>query len=282
MGKFLIRLLLLCVIILAANFLYLFVVDGYLRKYERKYLLLPKNIRVLVLGDSHANRAWAADSGATCYNFAYGSDNITDMLYKFNYASSHNQEHGKRTVVLPFDAHLISAYRELKHNNKANRIINDPPINKYVPYSLPLIFDPNTAIDVKLFFGNIGKEAEADDKVNNRSKLSMRGRMRAQFPNLTESKKLLAEYQHLIDNIRKEGYEINAVRYPVHPYYDSLTRNNQNAIYFTLKMDSLARVNQLSVVDFTKYIREEKYFIDQDHLNKSGSRIFIKLFNDLF
>lgn len=282
MNKFLIRIGLMGFMLLAANFLYLFIVDGYLRKYERKYLALPDRVGLLILGDSHANRAWAADSSAGHYNFAYGSDNITDMLYKFKYVSVHNQERGPRAVVLSFDAHLISVYRELKHNNDANRIINKPPVSKYVPYYLPIVFDHNTALDTKLFFLNMGNEEETDDKIRKVTKSSIRGRVGAQFPEPTESKKLVAEYQELIDLIQREGYAVKAVRYPVHPYYDSLTRHNPNAIYLSHKMDSLASVNHLSITDFTRYIREEKYFLDQDHLNKSGSRIFIKLFNDLF
>lgn len=281
MKKFLLRGIVCVLLLMVANFIYVLVVGGNLRSYEKKYLNHPKGIKLLILGDSHANRAWFSNTDSTRYNFAFGSDNITDMRYKFDYINRVNSEKGRKAVVLPFDAHLISIYRESKHNNTNNSIINDPYIPMKVIYNLPLIFDKNTELDFKRFFLRF-RESENENNLYTFSKPHARSRLRDQFPEAKVSYKLIRKYQELINVIRENNYEIIAIKYSVHPYYDSLIRSSTAAIYLNSAMDSLASVNGLKPVDFSKNISNEKYYYDQDHLNRVGSEEFIRIFSELY
>jgi hypothetical protein len=281
MKRFLFHISLCFLVLVVLNLIYSFVVDGNLRTYERKYFAVPDKVELLVLGDSHADGAWAANTDPDRYTFAYGSDNITDMRLKFEYVAANNHAGGRKVVVLPFDPQLISIYRESKHNNRMNRLINSPYLPMQVSYALPLFFDRNTELDVKLF---LLRKAKTPDPGDNRdfTKAQARSRLKDQYPEPKASNLLLTEYQALIDAARDKNYSIIAVRYPVHPYYDSLINSFPNSINLKNKMDSLAMTNDLKLNDFSGAITDERYFRDQDHLNKEGSAAWIKRFNLLY
>jgi len=278
MKKFLFHVLICVAALLLINVVYMFTVDGHLRKYERKYLNLQSDFRTLVLGDSHTNRAWAANEDPGLYNFAYGSDNITDMSWKLDYAMAKSDAKTGKELILSFDPHLISKYREKMNNNNVNEVINRPWLGKRIPYLLPLVFDDNTELDTKRFVRGI-RDEEEDDMIRKMTRTSIRARMESQYPDGGVSKELMKTFQQLIDKARDHGYSIVAVQYPVHPYYDSLLQQYDNAKLLSHLMDSLAQANKLQIHRFSKLIPEKKYYMDQDHLNKNGSRLFIDLFH---
>jgi hypothetical protein len=277
MNKFLRHLLLCLGILLLVNLVYIFVIGGNLRSYEEKYLDCPEEFRLLILGDSHSNRSWAANTDPQRFNFATGSDNVSDMRMKFEYAAARNEWKGEKAVVLPFEPHLLSVYRETKQNNAANRVITNPYLNKHLVYWLPLFFDQNTAFDTKRFFLTFGKKP-GDPERDKFTRPHARSRAAAQFPDAIVSRTLLREYQELIDLAKSKGYTIIPVRYPVHPYYDSLIRVRPAAVYLTNVVDSLAAANNLHVQEFTAPLTSPEWYVDQDHLNKKGSAIFMDHF----
>lgn len=278
MKRFLLHVSICVAALLLINGVYLLTVGGHLRSYERKYLNFPSSAQTIVLGDSHTDRAWAANTDGSLYNFAYGSDNAEDMAWKFDFAVAAGNGGPGKKLILSFDPHLISKYRETKNNNKVNALINHPWLDKRIPYALPLVFDKNTELDTKRFFLGINGE-EADDMIRKMTKTSIRARMKAQYPDEGVSTKLLHTYQRLIDKARGSGYAIVAIQYPVHPYYDSLLRQDANVKVLSHLMDSLAQANNLEIRRFSELIPDEKYYMDQDHLNKNGSRLFIDLFH---
>jgi hypothetical protein len=277
MKKFLFHVLICLAALLVINAVYLFTVNGLLRRYEEKYLDFQPGFSTLVLGDSHSNRAWAANEDSGLYNFSFGSDNVTDMSWKLSYAITHSEPKPGKHLILSFDPHLISKYRETKNNNQMNELINKSWVDKRVLYFLPLFFDRNTELDTKRYLLGYGGEEE-DGKVREMTKKSIVGRMRMQYPDEGASMELMQTYQRLIDNARSNGYIIEAVQYPLHPYYDSLMQHHAPAIRLSHLMDSLGLANNLNIRRFSKFIPEEKYYLDQDHVNKNGSRLFIDLF----
>ena len=280
MKTFLIRIGFCLCIVLLFDVAYVFLVGGNLRTYAKKYFDFPGDIQVLVLGDSHANRAWFSNTDKKVYNFAHGSDNIFDMRQKFMFAAEHNEGGTKKFVVLPFDAYLISPYRELKQNNRINNVLNHPYLNKHVVNALPLIFDPDTGFDLKRYFLSFYKKQTDADRFFSRPHAT--ARFQDQFPDSLKSKKLLVEYQELIKSIRDKGYQIIAVKYPVHPFYDSLTQADPRSRSLNRAIDSLARANNLTVSDFSHHIQTPDLFLDQDHVNKEGSLIFVTEFKKAF
>lgn len=280
MKTFLIRIGFCLCIVLLFDVAYVFLVGGNLRTYAKKYFALPGDVEVLVLGDSHADRAWFSNTDKKVYNFANGSDNISDMKQKFRYAAEHSQGGTKKIVVLPFDAHLISPYREVKQNNRINTVLNHAYLNKHVVNALPLIFDPDTEFDLKRFFLSLYKKQTDANRYFSRAHAT--ARFQDQFPDSLKSRKLLAEYQELIESIRGKGYQIIAVKYPVHPFYDSLVQADPRSRSLNHAMDSLAQANHLTVSDFSQRIKAPELFLDQDHVNKEGSLIFVTEFKKAF
>lgn len=280
MKKFLFHVLICVAALLMINVVYLFTVGGNLRNYERKYINLRTDLNALVLGDSHPNQAWAANEDPQLYNFANGSDNPVDMSWKLDYVIAHSDPKIDKQLILSFDPQLISKYREKMHNNAMNALINQPWMDKRIPYLLPLFFDKNTELDTKRFLlGVRDDEAGADDGlIRKMTKKSIAARLDGQFPSEEASEQLMQTYQQLIDKARSHGYRIVAVQYPVHPYYDSLMQHNTNAIRLSHLMDSIAQANKLEIHRFSKQIPDKKYYMDQDHLNKNGSRVFMDLF----
>jgi len=255
-------------------------VDGYLRGYMRKYFETPHKVKLLVLGDSHANAAWATSKDSAIYNFAHGSDNITDMSCKFSFLVARNKFKGRKAVVLPFDAHFISKYREQKNNNWINSLINNQYLPNYLVYSLPLLYDNTTEIDLKNYLFH--RDRDKSNEVMRLNKKVINARLKGQFPNPDKSIELLNRYQRLIDQIRRDGYEIIPIKYPVHPYYDSLVHNYIHSANLNKEMDSLALANGLKIIDFSEIVESEELFSDQDHLNRTGSKFFIQKFYELF
>jgi hypothetical protein len=275
MKRFLLHILLCLFILVMINFIYIFLVGGNLRDYERRYLAMPKEVDVVVLGDSHARRAWSSSDDPRVFNFAFGSDNIKDMRFKFEYVVKNNTAAGKKIVVLPLDAQLISTYRDIKHNNRQNASINSG-LPLQLIYWFPLVFDGNTEFDVKMEVFRLFKPS--NKAASSFSERSARQRLTEQFPEDAVSKLMLDEYQSLINDIRSSSYEIVAVRYPLHPFYDSLVDASPGGIYLQEQLDSVAAVNGLKMIDYSSRINDPKYFADQDHLNTEGSVLFIKDF----
>ena len=280
MKKFLLHMLLCLAVLVLFNFAYIWVVGSHLRDYQSRYFTVPDKVRLLVLGDSHTGRAWATNKDPLCFSFAMGSDNITDMRMKFDYVDAHNHWEGEKVVVLPFEPHVLSIYRETKQNNTDNRTINNPYINEHITYWLPLFFDTQTSMDVKRF---ILKDVLRQGKKTVRfSKRHARWRADGQFPDSTVSKTLIREYQDLIDHVQKRGYTIIPVRYPLHPYYDSLVRAKPTAAYLTQVIDSLATANRLQVYDMMSAFEDPTLYVDQDHLNEKGAAIFRQRFAERY
>ena len=278
--KFLSHILIIVLGVLLFNLVYVGLIGGYLRIYADKYLNFPAKISLLILGDSHPNLAWVSNPDGAAYNFSQGSDNIVDMRKKFEYATVHNGEEGKKALVLSFESHLIAPYRALKQNNRLNDLLNHPYLDKRVVYAMPLIFDPTTEVDVQQYIGRLFKSPV--DAENVFTKRRADGRLRHQFADGSVSRNLLREYQNLINDARKAGYEIIAIKYPLHPYYDSLVKRDPRSLKLTHAMDSLAGVNDLSITDFSDIIRDPALFRDPDHLNSKGSAVFVKEFAKAF
>jgi len=232
------------------------------------------------LGDSHPNMAWLRNADLAAYNFSQGSDNIVDMRKKFKFAATRNGEDGKKALVLSFESHLIAPYRELKQNNRLNDLLNHPYLDKRVVCAMPLIFDPTTEVDVQQYIGKLFKRSLSAE--NAFTKKIADARLRHQFADGSVSHNLLREYQNLIGDAREAGYEIIAIKYPLHPYYDSLVKRDPRSLKLTRAMDSLAHANNLSVMDFSDIICNPALYKDPDHLNSKGSTVFVKEFAKAF
>lgn len=283
MNKFLKVIFSYVIVLLVLNFLYLIAVGGNLRDYTRKYFKFSNKAQYIILGDSHADKGWRALNDKAYYNFAFGSDNISDMVYKWNYIKKKSANTQNNTLVLSFDGHLISKYREDKNNNYINETISSPYINIFIPYYLPLFFDTNTNIDIENYFQSLFKNKGAADKqtLKKVDTAAFVLRFNSQFPAAGKSEILIEKYQQLINDARSNNYRLIGIRYPVHPYYHQLIAQDKNAAYLTGVMDSLAAVNKIKVIDFSPYIQATKYFENQDHVNQAGSLILIDLFKHL-
>lgn len=263
--------------IVLVNFVYLATVGGSFRTYARKYLAFNRSAAFVVLGDSHANRAWTANTESDVFNFAHGSDNITDMRAKVDFISR-NTPNRVKALILSVEPHLISTYREVKNNNKINRIANNGLIGLTSLVWFPLIVDPTTELDSKIFVHSLLARLRGQTTTSARgfTEGGAKGRFRGQYVDGEASRRLFREYQELIDYARLQGWQVIALKYPVHPYFDSLIHARPEGRRLSAAMDSLVRSRDLRVVDYSTIVNRADLFLDQDHVNEEGSREFLK------
>lgn len=106
-------------------------------------------------------------------------------------------------------------------------------------------------------------------------------RFKTQFAKGQTSTKLLADYQALINNIKKQGYTIIGIKYPLNPTYIKMIQQSPVASHLDNEIDSLATANGIKVIDFSDYIKDDKYFSNADHVNDEGSAVFINKFKEI-
>jgi hypothetical protein len=277
MKRFLLHTFLILLVIVLVNFVYLTIVGGNFRTYAQKYLKFRGDATFVVLGDSHANRAWSANQDPSIYNFAYGSDNVTDMRAKLEFISR-TKPNGVKAVIISVEPHLISTYRETKNNNRINRIVNNGVIGTSTLVWFPLAVDPNTEIDSKIFVRSLLSNVGGLEKTSVRefSERKARARLRDQYGDGAASRRLFTEYQELIDYVRMQGWKVIALKYPVHPYFDSLVHASSEGRRLSSTMDSLVVTKELRVVDYSSVVNRPDWFMDQDHVNEEGSKEFLR------
>ncbi|HTF21721.1 MAG TPA: hypothetical protein VK658_26765 [Chryseolinea sp.] len=277
MKRFVFHMMFIVLTIVLINFVYLALVGGSFRNYAGKYLRFNRSASFVVLGDSHATRAWAANRESDIYNFAHGSDNIADMRAKVEFISQ-NKPNNIKALILSVEPHLISTYREIKNNSKFNNIVKNEFVGLSALVWFPLVVDPNTELDSKVYVHALRGKISGHKNASRREFATgtARARFRDQYVDGSASRQLVKEYEELIDYARKQGWRVIALKYPVHPYFDSLIHARPEGQKLSSTMDSLILSRDLQVVDYSSIVNREDLFLDQDHVNEAGSREFLK------
>lgn len=250
--------------------------------YLKEYSALNTDYTTYLLADSHGTSLGDYAEKYKVYNFSAPSDAYSDMLRKVQFLIKTTQV---KKIIITVDDHVLSQYRE--SNNNLDRSVTYTKLldystileyirEKYINYYFVLI-NPKSKSVLRSFFKSFLKEKKQNNK--NWSVLSQtekkelsQNRMDTQFPNSLKSICLTNDLQKIIYLCEKNNVELVGIKYPLSGVYLSVIGNKSYGA------DSILMRKGVKVVDYkSKWISEDFYFENQDHLNRYGGERFVEI-----
>lgn len=272
--------------------------NEYLQKLER----IDNEVKGVVLGDSHPDSALDRSSLPTdVVKLTFGSDSFNEMYLKLNYLIRKDVE--LDFLVLPLDYNSFSQYRSYLNNRdkmltvsnitQYNKLyqtdvtIIEKKIKRYVPVLIPENASNLTQYTFEYFkrklkeivLGSTGSSSKQEKTWSN---LTMEqkfnqaeSRVEGQFKGGYINESMWAAFNKILRTCKNKNIKIIGVRYPVTKVY-----HNQTPKKFINEVNSRIQNSDLyKVLDFSElYWGQEKYFANQDHLNKKGRENFTPTF----
>lgn len=278
---------------LAIGFIFSFLWVYYYRLYYEGYLNRKpqnQNYWALLLADSHGLSLEQETAKGGIFNFSAESDNYEDMLRKLDWCLARNPT--LKLVLVSADAHTLSHYRELMHNNDRSiyfQSITDRYqlegikgayhwIKESVQFYV-LLFNPKAADFIKRSLAGqalrlLGKKEEASlgnfdwRKPENRSFMA-RSRYESQFPDSARSDFLRHKLEILVSHCRQKGIRVVGIRFPLSSVYLDMVGDRSYGA------ENVLKALGCEVWDFRRaYMEHQDWFHDQDHLNRLGGKQF--------
>lgn len=254
----------------------------YLFNYPRNdYKVAVDRFPVYLFGDSHAGALRASDSlKRICFNFSYGSDDLADITNKINFLTESRLVDSTSTILLEVDLHLFSSYRMQLNNNDISGLYLYEPQSLF-NYYFPLMGEKRVLSPEFLFRGKRSVSTPQNAKLETRTdSIRFKNRFEQQYGFNFE---LLKYYYDALNGIKakceKENIRLIGIIFPVHPYYRQLLNESIDRPRLTNQVAQVFK--QGCFYDFTDSLQDEKYFRDQDHLNKMGAKQFLMHINKI-
>lgn len=257
------------------------------------YILAPKLLKKhhsFMVADSHGRTIQQSDLAelGIC-NFSYDSDSYFDMLVKIDHLL---KNYRIDTLFLTVDDHALSKYREWWTNRERSiyyssfelhkKFYHTPlpefVFKKYMEYYLPLFSTKNAKLfnsylDSKITGKAVPNYENYDfSKVPSEKRIERSiDRIKSQYPKEGDSDFLRRCLNEIIARCQQKNVEIIGIRYPLtREFIDELGDRNYRA-------DSVLEVNGYKVIDLKNCFPDSiAYFRDQDHVNLTGSKEFVK------
>jgi hypothetical protein len=246
---------------------------------------------VYLISDSHGATLGSYTEKIGVTNFAYASDSYFDMKTKINSLIKKNSNLKK--IIITVENHILSEYRDNRNNHDRSVLFSnysesidkyDFFVNRYLKKYV--IYPSSKAHGVvsqtilskvkRLFFNPTGSESYTEWKDKSLTERIDKSsvRIKEQYHSLTKSKTQMSSLIDIIQLCKNNNIELIGIKFPVSKEFNELlTDNNFGA-------DSLFFSRGLKVLDYQNlFIRDSKYFFDQDHLNDSGRDKFIQILN---
>jgi hypothetical protein len=237
-----------------------------------------------LLADSHGDRLKNYLEVYGIKNLSTPGDSYLDFKRKIISLRENNVKIDN--IILTADRHTLSKYRDnLNNHDRSIRIINKPDkdshyyfwINKYFKYYIPLLNSKARDILKNYVFKNyISNNKKIWSDFNNLKKEKMiKSRLKQQF-GLGKSKVQVKYLIELIDYCSSNNINIIGLRFPItNQYYNKINKIDYGAM-------KIIQDNGFIVKSFdTKFLNNDEYFQDQDHLNDKGAKEFSKLFGKI-
>lgn len=281
MKKFLINGFIFFLIFSLLNIPFYAIVD---KVYWRYYKNVKTDFNKFIFADSHGIRLRAEMHGF--FNFSAGSDNYADMLRKLNYLRRKTQVD---TVIISAEDHTLSNYREILNNkDRSAHYTNHRDYDniyqywkeKYIKNYYVLLNSKQRDIVYtylkKNLFGKKVSENEIKKEWLDYSEeeriLKATSRAKTQFNKYKKSEVVEKSLRNLIETCLENNIYIVGVKFPLTKLYMEII--NDQSFY----ADSVFLEYNIPVYDFTKlYVDRDDYFVDQDHLNREGSKEFTEI-----
>ncbi|XMO85260.1 hypothetical protein AAFN75_10720 [Algibacter sp. AS12] len=255
--------------------------------YLASYKNYSTNFNSFLLSDSHGLPLSNNAEKNGIFNFSAGSDSYFDMKRKINFLL-------KRTCVdtiyLTVDDHTLSPYRERQNN--LDRSIYFSTTNDYSNILLFLkekiifniaFFHPKKRTLLKKYIISFFNTKKNDNKTitqntswDKKSKKEQINssiiRFNSQFPGIKNSKALEQTLIEIIQLCKKENITLIGLKFPLSKEYINIMGHN------TYGANKIFKDYNLKVLDFkNKFVLEDKYFLNQDHLNEEGGTQLIEI-----
>jgi len=269
---------------------------------QYEMLLSKKNIKLLGIGDSHMARALNLDKD-TFFNFSLPGENSVIMYMKLKKVL----ESGLRPdmVLLSADYHQFTDYRidNIKYNAYEKYIdenlssmatlqqINIKDDKKSFLYKMGLqqfksdiapgifralyqyISNPIQNNSEKSFTEHGAILSYGSDNISDSIILQRMAEQKLNQKSKILNRKLQYFYEESINLCQQYGIRPLLIRFPVtkrYLYFIDIDIRKQIDAYYKYLTDRYS----VEEMDYSEFIRENKYFEDQDHLNADGARIF--------
>lgn len=288
MNKFLKNISLLVILLITLNtLLYLVSKKVYIKNYQECSL----NFKSYLLSDSHGESLGNFTEKYNVFNFSAASDSYLDLSRKINYLIKNTSVD---TIYLAVDDHTLSPYREVSNNmDRSDFYCTRSDYKNYFEYLKSkylkryiVFFQPKALIVIKSFLTSEIKalirstkknhfENDEDEwasltdaeRINN-----SKSRFENQFNAEQTSKILSNSLLEIITLCKKNNITLIGMKMPLTNEYLNILQNKSYGA------DELFRANGLIVLDFKKTFQDQdRYFKNQDHLNKLGSYNFVEL-----
>lgn len=291
MKKFGSRLLLFFSVLTVVFLLFFFINSWIIRSFPYK---LDKKTKVLIIGDSHLQTSLNPQIIPNSYNVCISAETYNITYLKLKYLLEHNPNIQK--VLLGFSYHNFSAFNDLKFiTGNTSKYIFDTyyglPILEVLDsleynktnYLTALAFNnalPNaTAINLllrikePLYIGGFG----SIDKSNIYKKAILDTTINRHYYNNKINvgiSKFAEKYLNAIINLcKKSKIKLYLIATPLHSaYYDKIPDNFKQNFHRIKKEIQSGSATHL--LDMTDKLKADSLFLDFDHLNKDGSKIF--------
>jgi hypothetical protein len=281
----------------SANYEFLIKNDkaAYLRVIET---FLKKNPKVVFLGDSHPNAGISENDLSDNYaKLSHGGDNLRQMILKLEYAKRTKPE--VKFAVIPLDYHTFSDYRnrnlsfarDLNYTDNyalIRNLYNPNKITLYkelLSYYVPLTNAKNwekyfliisDCIERK-FINSPDSQGVSWVRLSKRQKRHFaRSRVDGQFRQPIVVSDMVMLLDNLIEFCHLNHIKLIGVRYPMSKEYVQYFKNLNIA-----KIDAIYENREnhfFEMLDYMElFIELPQYFLNSDHLNYTGARVFTKI-----
>jgi hypothetical protein len=317
MKKFLLKIVLFSVIIVAINF---YISDsitigrifyGYL---DTKDDVIQEKPTCVLLGDSHVlplKQEYLPDS---VFNFSYHTESYADMYIKLQYLLRNDSRIDR--LIIPVDYHCISTYRKWSNNKRLSIVYSSYSdykdvyntsyfkylYNKFGVY-VPMLHPSNSELLRKYYIRYWENKIRPkfrfnreEQKVHSYSAPVMSNKKIAwEERSLTEQTKnaekrfesqFKSNYDEsmqnalikIVETCEECDIELIGIRFPLTElYYDMIAQKDFE------RQDSLFQALDFKIYDYSQiYFGRDSLFRDQDHLNEQeGAKLFIDQIEDL-
>jgi len=264
-----------------------------------------ESIKILAIGDSHPARAFIPYYINNSYNFATPGETLeqTYILLK----SMLSKQNNLSIIVLNYELTSFSDYRSnpyaevsfwKRHMNykQLKEVTGLSYTNLFLYDNFPflgnglqlnVIFHPEEQIKMYRGWSMSDKQLRNFGLSDDPSLQAVR-RLKKQFKNFEElNPKLINAFKDILELTNKKNLTLVLVKYPVSKHYLQGFKDisidldeNYKILNRIISEYNNTQVNNIVVLDYQKYIYEDKYFEDQDHLNIWGAANFSRMLSN--
>lgn len=253
----------------------------------------------IIVGDSHAGMIEQRWLDSRFYNLGTASDSMNEIYIKVAYAIKHDPNF--EYLLLTADLHILSKYRDAFNNKAYIKPFAAPEDYEFVygePYSTDWVsdrlsryplFDFNVYVTGReSLIGRLKALIKGKKYVEARNKQWIehpqdeRNRRAAERAKIHLTRVMTEEnrrrYLDILELCRRHNIKVIALRYPLSPEYIAETQHYD----LTPLHGHYRDIHFNRFLDYTFLLPDQKDFLDMDHMNEAGVKIFLeRLYKDL-